>query len=165
MPGHKDIPGNELADKKAKEAAKLPGPGVEAVSFSAAKSTIKKEIKDPPPEHRHSKRLANLISIKRDEEQLKSRKEHTTIAQLRSGHFKGLAYYDALVDRTGEVTSECKRCNSGDTDDVEHWLTQCAQTAAARQKIFGSTFVDMAELATSPARVYELARKTLLQQQ
>ena len=31
VPEHKDIPGNELADEKAKEAAKLPGPGEEAV--------------------------------------------------------------------------------------------------------------------------------------
>ena len=55
-----------------------------------------------------------------DVEQIKSRRDGTTLAQLRSGHFMGLGYYDALVDRTSTVSSICKRCDSGETDDVEH---------------------------------------------
>ena len=163
VPGHKDIPGNEIADQKAKEAAKLPGEFEEEISLSAAKSVIRKEIRDPPPVHRITQKYAPHLSLKTDEQQLKTRKENTTVAQLRSGHIKGLAYYDALVDRSGETTSECKRCMSGEIDDVEHWLTRCAQTEAARQKIFGTTSVDMAELGRAPTRIYELYKKTLLQ--
>ena len=163
VPGHKDVPGNEIADQKAKEAAKLPGKFEEDISFSSAKSIIRREIRDPPPEHRLTQQYAAHLKLKRDEQQLKTRKENTIIAQLRSGHFKGLSYYDALVDRTGEVTSDCKRCMSGEVDDVQHWLTSCAQTAAARQRVFGTTTVDMAALALEPARIIELVKKTLLQ--
>ena len=163
VPGHKDIPGNELAAQHSKAAARLLDAADDSIPFRAAKAIIRKEIRDPPPKHRHTKRFFADLSIKRDDEQLKSRREETTIAQLRSGHYKGLAYYDALADDTRQTTSDCKRCNSGEVDDVEHWLTQCAQTAAARQKIFGTHIVNMTELATSPARIIELAGRTLQQ--
>ena len=41
-----------------------------------------------------------LVKMKRDTEKIKTRLDGTTLALLSSGHFKDLAYYDALVDRT-----------------------------------------------------------------
>ena len=161
MPGHKDVPGNELADQHAKAAARLTDEADQSVPFRAVKTTIRREIKDPPPKHRLTNKFYSDVSMKRDTEQIRTRRDGTTLAQLRSGHFKGLAYYDALVDQTGTVTSDCKRCDSGETDDVEHWLTSCAQTAAARQRIFGDHRISMAELATEPARIIELVGCTI----
>jgi ribonuclease HI len=159
VPGHKDIPGNELADQHAKAAAAMESGSRSHVSFRAVKSVIKKEIRDPPAKHRLAKAVYPSVSQQRDHDQLKSRREGATVAQLRSGHFKGLAYYDAIVDPSN--SSICTRCDTGDIDDVEHWLTKCPQTAAARQRIFGSTDVDMMELGLSPSRIYKLAECTL----
>ena len=161
VPGHKDVPGNELADQHAKAAARLTDEADQSVPFRAVKTTIRREIKAPPPKHHLTKKFYADASLKRDAEQITTRRDGTTLAQLRSGHFKGLAYYDAKVNQSGTVTSECKRCDSGETDDVEHWLTSCAQTAAARQRIFGDHRISMAELATSPARIIELVGCTV----
>ena len=160
VPGHKDIPGNELADQHAKAAARLPDEADQSVPFRAAKTIIRREIKDAPPSHRLTKQFFADVSMKRDAEQVKTRREGTTLAQLRSGHFKGLAYYDALVDPEA-ATGDCKRCGSGEVDDVKHWLTSYLQTAVARQRIFGNHRTDIAKLANSSARIIELAGCTL----
>ena len=161
VPGHKDIPGNEIADQHAKAAALLPDAADQSVPFRTAKTVIKREIRDPPPKHPLTKKFFAEVSMKRDAEQVKSRRDATTLAQLRTGHYKGLAYYDAKVDKSESVTSDCKRCGSGEVDDVEHWLTSCAQTAEARHRIFGDHRVDVAELAINPARIIALAGSTL----
>ena len=51
VPGHKDIAGNELADKHAKHAAGGTDPQDESVAFRAAKTAILKEICDQRTKH------------------------------------------------------------------------------------------------------------------
>ena len=161
VPGHKDIAGIELADKYAKTAATLPGPPDTTVPLRAALSAIKAEIKDPPIQHHLGGKFYNQIDQERDHEEIKTRRHATILAQIRSGHYIGLAYYDAMVDKTGQTEPTCRRCNSGKTDNTEHWLTECAATLAARQLVFGRTNIDMVELILNPLKIIRLVEKTL----
>ena len=101
------------------------------------------------------------MSMERDAEESKSRRKGALLAQLRSGHHRKLGYYKKKVDTTNTETGECKRCDTKEIDDVEHWLAKCPQGSAARQKIFGTHTVDVMELATSPHRIIRLAEQTL----
>ena len=49
IPGHSNIPGNDLADKYAKEIAQNGESAVAPLSYNTARAIIKREIKDPAP--------------------------------------------------------------------------------------------------------------------
>jgi hypothetical protein len=51
IPGHSNIPGNDLADKYAEEVAQNGEPSLSPHSYNTARVIIKREIKDPPPSH------------------------------------------------------------------------------------------------------------------
>ena len=160
VPGHRDIPGNELADKHAKNAAVMQGTRGELVPLRTARTVIRKEITDGPIKHHLAAKFYASVKQDLDDAQSKTRKKAVLLAQVRSGHHKELAYYDHIIDPT--KSNVCRSCQSGEVDDTEHWFTRCEQTAAARQRIFGTTDIDMVELALSPARTIELAESTLV---
>lgn len=160
VPGHKDIPGNEMADQHAKAAAAETGDYADnSVDFKTVKSIIKRTIKDNPSDHPTISEAYACYSEKRDKEEIKSRKQGATFEQLRSGHYKELGYYKNRVDPS--VSDRCDRCKEDKVDTVEHWLTECPQTLSARQSIFGTTDLSLRELGKSPAKVLRLAEKTL----
>ena len=88
VPGHCDIPGNELADVHAKQATRLEGPADDAVPFRTARAIIKKEICDPATQHHLAKKFYGSVKQERDHLEIKSRTQGTLLAQLRSGHTK-----------------------------------------------------------------------------
>ena len=99
------------------------------------------------------------MSLQRDRTHVKTRKEATLLAQLRSGHHLSLGYYRHMLDES--KSSSCERCNTNATDTVEHWLTECAATLAQRQKLFGNVDQRLQDLALEPDKVLRLAERTL----
>ena len=86
-PSHCGIPGNELANKTAKEATKVTQQRGDDLSkrYEIAKSLIKRSDKDRPPEHNLAKQSYSNHVCKKNIAELGSRKESATLAQLRPG--------------------------------------------------------------------------------
>ena len=129
------------------------------LTLKAANGIIKREIRDKPTTHNIVSKAYAEYSEKRDRLEINSRKQAALIAQLRTGHHKGLAYYENFVEPL--QSDKCKRCDDNKVDTVKHWFTECAQTLEARQRIFGSTELELQELGASPGKVLKLAEKTL----
>lgn len=125
IPSHCGIPGNELADKAAKEATKLNPeiPNDQPISYDIAKSLIKRGISDPPPEHPLVKQTYCNHTYKKDLS-VRNRKEGTTLAQLRTGHCLLLASYRHRIDET--KSDICPLCEE-EPQTVDHWLTKCPE--------------------------------------
>ena len=99
-PWSQNIPGNEMAEKYAKEAATIPpsnsSRGVEekkTVSYDAARAYIKRQLKDGPIKHARTATVYKNLNRKRDSVAVKSRKNGSLLAQLRSGHCLKLQEY------------------------------------------------------------------------
>ena len=135
IPGHVDVPGNEAADAAAKEAAAITDAPSQPVSLSSALSFINRNIQDPPIKHARTAAVYEKVSILRDHMEVESRKDAVLLAQIRSGHCILFKSYQHLMDPTVDPT--CPRCGE-EPHTVEHWLTECSGTAAARLNIFGS---------------------------
>ena len=115
VPGHRDIPGNEMADKHAKKAAAMQGSRSESVPMRTARTVIRKEINDGPIKHRLASKFYASMKQDVDDAQSTTRKKAVLLAQIRSGHHKELAYYDNIIDPT--ISNVCRSCQTGEVDD------------------------------------------------
>ena len=158
VPGHSNIPGNEMADKYAKAIAQNGEPTTSPLSYNTAKAIIRKEIKDPPPKHPIVSKAYEHLSIKEDRK-IETRKEAALLAQLRSGHCKELKAYQHRIDEKKDGT--CPRCQL-EAETVQHWLS-CPATIMKRQEIFGNDEVPLGAMTRQPGLVLAYARETLLQ--
>jgi ribonuclease HI len=159
IPSHCGIPGNELADKAAKEATTLDQgtANKQPISYNIAKSLIKRGIVDPPPEHPLVKQSYSNHVYKKDLK-VKSRKEGAKLAQLRSGHSQLLASYRHRIDET--KSDICPLCQE-EPQTVEHWLSRCPGTLQKRMEIFGRTDLNPAVMGDQPLETLALASATL----
>ena len=156
IPGHADIPGNELADAAQKEVTtseSIP----RANTIRGVMPEINATVKDKPPSHARTAAVYSHFSSKR-EHTITSRADQTLLARIRSGHSLLFRAYKYRITQKGDP--RCNRCSDGKDDDLEHWL-ECAGTAEERMRTFGHIHVDLPDLTRKPREVVALARKTL----
>ena len=157
IPGHMEIPGNEMADTLAKEATKFETKP-EETSLKAAISVIKRHCTDALPTHNRIKISYKGYNPKKEAKVIKKKKDAVLLAQLRSGHSRLFRAYAHLMDPT--IDPMCPKCN-GEAHTAEHWI-QCQATLAIQHQLTGRHDHDLSILSEEPAIAIELARKTLL---
>jgi ribonuclease HI len=158
IPAHINIPGNEYADRAAKEAALLPDTDSPvAVSYGAAKSIIKQRIKDDEPSHPLVKETYNGY-IRRKDKALKCRKDQSLIAQLRAGHCLMLSHYkNRIDDKKSPICPDCEE----EEETVRHWL-KCPAKIRTREDVFGRADVNPDTMNKDPQRILAYAEATLI---
>ena len=154
VPGHMDIPKNELADKFANEATEL-GDDAQLSSLKAAKAVIKRTLKDKPSSHARTAAVYANHSTAKDGKTLTNRRDAVMLARLIAGHSMQLAAYRHLMDPTTDPG--CPKCLQ-DNQTLEHWLLECPPTLSTRQSIFGDTNTELSVLTDDPI---ELAKRCL----
>ena len=157
IPGHADIPGNELADAAAKEAASAFDTVPRATSIRGIMPAINSTVKDEPPSHTRTAAVYSQFSIGK-EQTVTKRADQTMLARIRSGHSMLFKAYKHRVTAKGDP--RCNRCSEAKDDTLEHWL-DCAGTAEERMRNFGTIHVDLPDLTRLPRESVALARKTL----
>jgi ribonuclease HI len=156
IPGHSEITGNEVADAAAKAATTLEGsPG--AISYKSVASYINRMIKDPPIEHKRTKKVYSKLS-KKTETLIKSRDDEVLLAQLRSGKHKVFGDYKLKLDPNADTS--CPHCKAPDFTLV-HWLTKCKKIKDNRKRLFGRMNPGLSVLTSHPLQTILLARETL----
>ena len=156
IPGHCNIPGNELADAAAKSATSLKGhsPGV---SYGSICSQIRAATRDPPIQHERTREVYASLSPK-IESRVESRADQSLLAKLRSGHCMGLRHYRSVVD--GVTDPICDLCRES-PQTLEHWIQSCPKTARQRWDLFGEDSGRLDCLTRYPRETLALARSTL----
>ena len=157
VPGHMDIPGNELADKFASEATELKD-DAQPTSLKAAKAVIKGTLKDKLPSHARTAAVYANHSIAKDEKTLTNRRDAVMLARLRAEHSMQLAAYRHLMRPTTDP--RCPKCFQYN-QTLEHWLLECPATLRTRQSIFGDTNTELSVLTDDPIKAIELAKRCL----
>jgi ribonuclease HI len=156
IPGHSNIPGNELADAAAKAATELPGLH-RPTSYGSICTAIKSFTGDGPPDHQRTRDVYRCIS-KDKEKLITSRSDQVLLAKLRSGHHIALRAYKNRID--GITNPSCPLC-SEEEHSLEHWFTRCPGTELQRRRLFGEDFDKLECLTKSPLKAVALARQTL----
>ncbi len=162
IPGHSNIPGNELADKAAKEAAMLPESDSEPtpISYGVARAVVKGHVKDRDPVHPVVSEAYKGYIRKSADHKVNNRRDAALLAQLRSGHCLELAHYRNRIDPTKSAT--CPRCGEVD-ETVKHWIS-CPATIMIREQIFGRANLSLDILTKNPESALAFAEENLRKQ-
>jgi len=159
VPGHAGIPGNEVADAIAGEAARMSQRRV-PITLGAAKARLKAHLgREWTESQRHSQhyqitgpgriRLADKLGL--------TREEGVALARLRVDESPMLRAWQHRVGR--EEDPNCQKCDDGVPEDAEHLLTGCPASARLRRQIFGRDDPTLREVFGDPDGVVALFRR------
>ena len=84
--GHSATPGNDLADKAAKEATTITTDTILPIYLSSSIQVINETIRDVPPIHERVAAVYRNRRVPRDTKQINNIKNDVLIARLRSSH-------------------------------------------------------------------------------
>ena len=158
VPGHQNIPGNDMADETAKQAAELEDHPHAPIWFHSVRARIKSDRRSFGNDHARSLKVYSAYSHQK-EMLVASRNEQSLLAKIRSGHTILFAAFRNRIDDTKDPT--CPLCNDA-PQDLEHWMTTCPGTLAARYELFGPDDHSKLESLTKyPLEAIALARRTL----
>ena len=120
--GHSNIPGNELADRGAKQATELPPIADLPIALSSAVKVVRDSIQDATIAHDRTKEIYSHYRPFIDAEQITKRADEVLLARLRAGHDPALQAYLHRLDP--DVDPTCPSCNK-DQHTLQHWLISC----------------------------------------
>ncbi len=130
IPGHKAIPGNELADTAAKAAALTTSDPPRPISYASAKSLIGRTLTDPPSTNSKTAGVYGEFSWSKDCMATSNRADAVLLARLRAGHTPVLKAYANHLDPSADPL--CPLCKE-EPQPIEHWLRRCPRLDATRQ--------------------------------
>ena len=159
IPGHACIPGNEIADEVARQAAAFSQECV-PINLDAAKARIKLHLRCEWAESLRGTKCYSIVGPKKvplgDKVGL-NRAEGVAVARLRTNNSLALRAYRAKIQL--EADSTCTGCDDGVPEDNEHLLTGCPATARLRREIFGRDDPTLAEVFADPHAVVAYLRR------
>ena len=159
IPGHSFIPGNDLADKAAKEATAIATKTILPISMSSSIQVINDTIRDAPPTHKWVAAVYHHRRVSRDTKQITNRKDDVLLARLRSGHHPSLKQYLHRLDPSQDPI--CPNCQL-EEQDLHHWLCECPALITMRFRVLGFHQGLLEWLVTRPGDVVAHARKILV---
>ena len=158
VPGHAGLPGNELADGIAREAADL-DQNEAPVDLQSAKARLRRHAHQEWEERLRLTRyfLENGLRRVAPSERLGlSRRESVEMARLRTGHSTLLAAYRHRIGLQADAV--CPECGEED-ETLGHLLTDCPARADIRRRILGRDDPTIKEALENPSRLVELLRQ------
>jgi len=167
IPGHSEIPGNDMADEEANVAARVTTEEGRRISWKAARTIVKAVIPENEIQHPRIKMTYACMSSSR-ERQISNRGDQVSLARLRTGHHLDFgATKHRYNEREDPSCPRCREWNIEGTmqqpfclDNLEHWL-ECEPLEAARMRNFGNWSVGLEILSKEPIASVAHSRRTL----